>query len=593
MTNMSPVQEDHCATHLSQHAPPCGEAGLQPLFVLDAAGNVVKWNEACVFLTGVPARAILGRSEYWRPFFRAPVPMPCDQLLERLRKGAVPGCAAGCHGTVCEVVHTDFQMRDGKSLLFLQAGIFYDKGTYRVWQLVQPLSLKEIMAKSRIMSDILEKIPSPLIFVQNEQIIGANKAATYISGVNSSQDIIGESIVKFIFGEDKEKFKIHIRDNHAYVVSGKTYVWKNFVRGKIRYIKTEPEIFKIGSDIFNLVTLTDITEDREKKRKLLKAKQQLAEQHQRLEVEITRANQIFVGSNQKMQKLIAKAGQLARSDISIVIRGETGTGKSQLAKYIHDLSGRAGKPFVTVNCASIPPQLLESEFFGYVKGAFTGATENRSGFMAAANGGTLFLDEVGECSLSMQAKLLNALEKKKFFPVGSRQAQETDFRLICATNRDLISLREQGRMREDFLYRIMVGEISIPPLRERRGDLSELIDFLMNKLGDSRPMPQKIRKTLYSYKWPGNIRELQNVLLRWLVTGELQFIECSSAPVWSPAQNVPEISDSLNLERYLERAERKCIMEALNAADGRKDRAAVLLGLNIRTMHRKCKKLGL
>lgn len=593
MTTLSPIQEKAAACVLPGPALPWGRGELPPLFVLNTEGRVLAWNEACVFLTGVPEQAILGRQDCWRPFFRQPVPMPCDQLLEKIRRGRKAGRPGLRPGTVCEVVQADHEMRDGKSLLFMQAGISCDKGRQIVWQVVQPLSLKEIMAKSGIMSDILEKIPNPLIFVQNEQIIGANKAAAAISGVKSSQDMMGESIFKFIIGEQIENFKTHVRDNHAHVVSGKTYVWKNEVRGKIRHIKTEPEIFRIGSDIFNLVTLTDITEDIEKKERLLKAKQQLAEQHQRLEVEITRANQIFVGSNQKMQKLIAKAGQLARSDISIVIRGETGTGKSQLAKYIHDLSGRAGKPFVTVNCASIPPQLLESEFFGYAKGAFTGATENRSGYMAAANGGTLFLDEVGECSLSMQAKLLNALEKKRFFPVGSRQAQEVDFRLICATNRDLISMSEKGRIRGDFLYRIMVGEISIPPLRERRGDLSGLIDFLMNKLGDSRPLPQKIRKALYAYKWPGNIRELQNVLLRWLVTGELQFIECSSGPVWSPAQNVPELSDNLNLERYLERAERKCILEAINAADGRKDRAAQLLGLNIRTMHRKCKKLGL
>lgn len=570
----------------------CNLGTALPMFMINLDGQVVAWNDACAFLTGISENNILGHKEYWRPFYRQDSLMPCTRLLSNVKKALGGAHLEKDNGIACEISRIDFPMRDGTQLLYMQAGIIYEDDTAIIWQMFHPVSLKEMLVKSGVISDILDKMPIPMVFIENEHIIGANKAVSDMSGFNIKNDIIGKSIYEYITDDDMEKFKFHIRDNHMHVISGKDYIWKYLVHGKIRYIRSQPKVFKISSETFNIVSITDITNDIETKKMIAKEKKKIVEQHKRMNKEIIRANQIYVGSNKKMQNLIAKAGQLARSDISIVIRGETGTGKSQLAKYIHDLSGRAGKPFVAVNCAAIPRELLESEFFGYARGAFSGATENRTGYLAAANGGTLFLDEVGECSLAMQAKLLTAIEKKKFFPVGSRQAQETDFRLICATNQDLVAQCEQGRIREDFLYRIMVGEISIPPLRERLGDLSALIDFLLNKLGDTRPMPQKIRKALYSYKWPGNIRELQNVLLRWLVTGELQFIDCTAGPAPSASQTVPHISDNLNLEHYLERAERKCILEALNAADGRKDRAAVLLGLNIRTMHRKCKKLG-
>ncbi len=225
----------------------------------------------------------------------------------------------------------------------------------------------------------------------------------------------------------------------------------------------------------------------------------------------------IIGKSQAMTILLQQMAQIATVDSSIFISGESGTGKELVARAIHMASSRKEKPFVEVNCAAIPENLFESELFGYEKGAFTGAVKKTRGYLAQADGGTLFLDEIGDMPLSVQAKLLRVLQEKRFQPLGSEQPVEVDFRLISATNKDLIHEVREGRFREDLFYRIHVIPLKIPPLRDRKDDIPLLVEHFIGKFNEKmqkgvKKIAPRAMKKLLAHDWPGNVRELENVM---------------------------------------------------------------------------------
>ena len=295
-------------------------------------------------------------------------------------------------------------------------------------------------------------------------------------------------------------------------------------------------------------------------------------------------------------KLIVKA---SKSFANVIILGETGTGKDLVAQTIHEQSGSKG-PYVPVNCGAIPANLMESEFFGHKRGAFSGATSDRKGYLAAADGGTLFLDEVGEIDLSLQVKLLRALESKLFTPVGASAPQSSNFRLIAATNRDLGQMVKEGLMRSDFFFRLHVLPIRVPPLRERLEDLPLLCaEFMERFLGEGHTVPTipgKIRAAFDTHTWPGNVRELQNVLERYITFGEMVFSDFGI----ETADNSLEMDAALaatencaSLTEAMDVVERHIMLKALERNQWRKGQTAADLGLNMRTMQRKLKKHGI
>jgi transcriptional regulator with PAS, ATPase and Fis domain len=295
-------------------------------------------------------------------------------------------------------------------------------------------------------------------------------------------------------------------------------------------------------------------------------------------------------------KLIVKA---SKSNANVIILGETGTGKDLVAQTIHEQSGSTG-PYVAVNCGAIPANLMESEFFGHKRGAFSGATSDRKGYLAAADGGTLFLDEIGEIDLSLQVKLLRALESKLFTPVGASEPQSSNFRLIAATNRDLVQMVKEGRMRSDFYFRLHVLPIRVPPLRERLEDLPLLCtEFMSRYLEDGATVPSipgKIRAAFDAHNWPGNVRELQNVLERYMTFGEMVFsdfgIETSdNSHDMDAALSATEACSTLT--EAMDVVERHIMLKALERNQWRKGQTAADLGLNMRTMQRKLKKHGI
>ena len=293
-----------------------------------------------------------------------------------------------------------------------------------------------------------------------------------------------------------------------------------------------------------------------------------------------------------MQTLLAEARLLAQSDASVLIQGESGSGKELLAQAVHRASPRRTAPFIAVNCGAIPESLLESELFGHVKGAYSGASSSREGLFYYARGGTLFLDEIGELPLAAQAKLLRALEERRVRPVGSEQEIPVNARVVAATNRDLAQEVAAGRFRQDLYYRLQVMEIELPALRERPEDIPELINHFTRQLAGQLGVPPvhpdaaSLRR-LQGYDWPGNVRELRNLVERSLIFGYYDLKP-------EPASAAAEAGAALPAqpEVLLEAVEKRHILAVLNACGGNKSEAARQLGVSRKTLDRKCNAWG-
>ncbi|MBI3432295.1 MAG: sigma-54-dependent Fis family transcriptional regulator [Hydrogenophilales bacterium] len=303
----------------------------------------------------------------------------------------------------------------------------------------------------------------------------------------------------------------------------------------------------------------------------------------------------LIGRSTVMQDIRARIAKLARTQAPVHIAGESGSGKELAARLIHRLGNRSDKPFVAVNCGAIPETLMESEFFGYRKGAFTGADADRGGFFQAADGGTLFLDEVADLPLSMQVKLLRVLQEKRVRKVGATAEEPVDVRIISATHQNLSALVEAGRFRQDLYYRLNVIDLVMPSLRDRAEDIPEMARFLLDKLGGTDvKLDRDAEKALCAYAFPGNVRELENTLERALALCEDQHISAADlnlAPAL-PAAGAPPGS-KYPLQDYLDQMERAAILEALEQTRYNKTAAARVLGVTFRSLRYRLERLGI
>jgi transcriptional regulator with PAS, ATPase and Fis domain len=281
----------------------------------------------------------------------------------------------------------------------------------------------------------------------------------------------------------------------------------------------------------------------------------------------------------------------------VLIYGESGTGKELIAKTIHQMGDRHGNAFVPVNCGAVPKTLFESEFFGYKKGAFTGAHEDKHGFFDLAHRGTLFLDEVGELPLNKQVKLLRAIDGGGYTPVGDNKIRKADIRIVAATNSNLTDMVKKKLMREDFFFRIHVIIITVPPLKDHKEDIPLLVEHFLESYGNGkrRPtIPRKIMEAFYNYDWPGNVRELQNVLQRYITVKHLDFMGLPGLRKDEMDVSINEFEEeALDFRSHVQNFEKRIFMKALEKNQWNKAKAASMLGLPRRTFFRKLQNFGL
>ncbi len=323
------------------------------------------------------------------------------------------------------------------------------------------------------------------------------------------------------------------------------------------------------------------------------------EQRKILQEELRKTYNIhgIIGVSESVRNLIEVIRKVASTDSTVLITGESGTGKSLIAKAIHFLSDRRDRPFVTINCAAIPETLLEAELFGYEKGAFTGATSSRKGKFELANGGTVFLDEIGDMPLYLQAKILRVIQEKEIERLGGEKVIKVDVRIIAATNRDLESLVKEGKFREDLYYRLNVIPIHVPPLRERKEDIPLLVEHFLEKFNEKygkkvRIAPEAM-EPLMEYDWPGNVRELENTVERLVVMNEGVVRSADLPPHILAFRRKDSLGSVSNLPEKIQATEREKIIEALERTGYVKSRAAKLLGYTLRQLDYRIKKYGI
>ncbi len=301
----------------------------------------------------------------------------------------------------------------------------------------------------------------------------------------------------------------------------------------------------------------------------------------------------LIGASQKMQRVYKLTERVSQHNYPVLILGESGTGKELVARSIHFNGPRRDKPFVPVDCSALVPTLIESELFGYVKGAFTGALHSKQGLLEAAEGGTLFFDEIGDMPVDLQSKLLRVLQEREVKPVGATERRPINVRVIAATNRDLETAIRNGTFRQDLYFRLNVVQIKLPPLRERRNDIPLLVTAFLERYSDeqgsTRTISEEAMRRLMAYDWPGNVRELENAIERGVALGSGPVVHVGDLPsnlVYPSTDRVPDKEEVLPLEEM----ERRAILRTLRETGGDKLAAARLLGIGKTTLYRKLKQ---
>ena len=468
---------------------------------------------------------------------------------------------------------------------------------------------KEIEDKEKKLRRLVNSAMDGIIDLDDNFIIRMmNPAAEKLFHCKLSE-AVGNSFLSLLSEQGKNIFKNSINELEK-LPEGEKYIWitdslnircKNGIE-----FPSEATIsqYEINDEIFNTVILRNINDKLEAEKKInnLEAEAEYLKE----EIKILNDFDEIVGQSRPIMNLLNEVNLVAKTDSTVLISGETGTGKELIARAIHSASKRKNKQLIKVNCSAIPASLIESEFFGHVPGAFTGATKTRIGRFQFADGGTIFLDEIGDLQLDLQSKLLRVLQEGEFEPVGSSETKKVDVRVIAATNRNLKEEVNSGKFRQDLYYRLNVYPIIVPPLRERGNDIIKLAnEFIIRysrKLGKdvSRLTHESIKK-LTSYSWPGNVRELQNVIERAvIVSKDGKIILDKILPDDNEHEN-NEVKNAETREKILSQEdllnlEKENIIRALNSTNWKisgNDGAAKLLGLPPTTLNSRLKALGI
>ena len=486
--------------------------------------------------------------------------------------------------------------------------IFAARATAEMRRLRAEKQVREREEKLRGLFD--SAMDAVIEFDQNLKVTRMNPAAEQAFHCDAQQ-VMGEDFSSLISEQSQKKLRSLIQELGA-STPGRRSLWIPGglealpVGGKEFPAEATLSRFEIERQSFYSVILRNINERLEADRKIHSLAAEAAYLREEIK-SVYRFDQIL-GQSQALKRVLEDVEQVAVTDTTVLILGETGTGKELIARAIHGASRRPDKPLITINCAAIPAALMESEFFGHEKGAFTGATQKREGRFELADHGTIFLDEIGELSLDLQAKILRVLQEGEFAPVGSSQTKKVDVRVIAATNRDLNQTVRAGGFREDLYYRLNVFPIEVPPLKNRDDDIILLASAFAAKFAQRmgrriEPLSAECKSRLRGYAWPGNVRELQNVIERAVITsrdGRLNLDRAlpeagQTVPERPPAEETtPEASNRILQIRDLQQLERENILRALGSTAWRvagKDGAAALLGMNPSTLNSRIRAL--
>lgn len=421
-----------------------------------------------------------------------------------------------------------------------------------------------------------------IIADEEGRIIYMNPASEKLEEVNK-EFIIGR------YARDLEKEGIYEVSATVKVLKTKTPVTVTQKKGDKELVITGIPIFEDGRIKWVFINERDVTELNRQKKLAYKYQSEL----KKIKDELN-GSEIFVARSNAMQKVKSLLDRIVHTDMTILLEGESGVGKDVLARWIHRNSKRNQNDFIKIDCSSLPGNLLESELFGYEKGAFTGASKvGKKGLVEIADKGTLFLDEIGELPLRLQAKLLRLIQKQIFLPIGSVQNRKVNIRIIAATNRNLQSMVKEKLFREDLYYRLNVIPIKVPPLRKRNEDLFHFIQFFLNaynkKYGFKKKISNKAINILHGYQWPGNLRELSNIMERLVVVTDKGCIEAEDVISIVPLDSDTSVNLCTNYQSALDAFEKKYILKVLRGGKTIKELSG-LLGLSESTVKRKLKK---
>jgi PAS domain S-box-containing protein len=449
----------------------------------------------------------------------------------------------------------------------------------------------------------IEKDPDAILWIDSADMLRrVNEAACRMLGY-SREEMVGKTPEGLGIALDPitvEELRENLR-RHGIVRFERTVQTKV---GQLLPVEVTGSLVRFEDEEYFCWFARDITERKKADEALKQAFHEIEQLKNRLqeeniylqqEIKLTHNFEEIIGKSKRIEEVLHAVERVAETDATVLILGESGTGKELIARAIHNISLRRGRPLVKVNCAALPAGLIESELFGHEKGAFTGALKSKAGRFELANGGTIFLDEIGELQLDMQVKLLRVIQTGEFDRVGGSRTLRTDVRIIAATNRDLERAVSERTFREDLFYRLNVFPIVVPALRERREDVPLLVDYFVRKYAkkigkEIKVIPRGVLSTLENYGWPGNIRELENIIERSVILSRGNQLEIGN---WF---NDEAKSEEENQHRTLAEVERNYILKVLDSTHWRvsgPNGAAQILGMNPQTLVSRMKKLGI
>ncbi|WP_176761232.1 sigma 54-interacting transcriptional regulator [Desulforhopalus singaporensis] len=594
-----------------------------PIFVVDRGGRIIAWNRAMVTMTGIEKTAVIGQNyQLWLGKFYDPSdPILVRMILDgwydpeavsaqkRQRLLQEHNIRIENNKVMAERKVDSLQGKDG-GYIWITAGPILDRddkiiGAIEAIRDVTEIKKaeKRIVQSERRLHTLMNNLPGmayrisrsenawKVDFVSNGCLQIFGRDASYFIGKKLDE------LMHLIHPDDLPKMQkqagIAVENGIPFqceyrILSGSTETKWVFDKAEI-LVNTEHD----GSVVEGFMADFTMFKNLEKK---LRSENLLLRSTIRDRYKFKN----IIGNCQAMQDVFELIVKAATTDDNVFVFGESGTGKELVAHAIHEASERKEKNFVAVNCAAIPESLIESEFFGTAKGAYTGANADKQGYLEVADGGTLFLDEIGDISPNLQVKLLRAIDGGGFSPIGSRRLVRPNLRIIAASNKDLQKMVGAGNIRQDFFFRIHVVPIHLPPLRERGDDIYMLINHFLKKYGSSETIVSLSRdelETLKKYHWPGNVRELQNVLRRFITMKNLHFMELpglqeKTEPQPEPVEPLLKVKDQ-NLRDTMLQVEKKVIRQALDQTRWNKSKAAKLLGVSRKTLFRKMKACGL